>query len=212
MLSLTLILAAIVYGPALLLALLFAWLLRKRRRSWAGGVGVLLTAYLAMLVHIGAVPGFNWYHDRGFTRQVFGTSFGLGAEVTSYETPRSLHGDGYSVWVYRVPEHVSDLVRRNPERLSDYPRRSLRPEWRVQRWTPARAAAAHGEYIRWALGPAPDALQAELESVLKKPGTWYAFLVSGTTGDEMNSPFIQNIDLFILDPATDRFYVVNSNT
>lgn len=203
---LILIIALVVYGPAALLLLVCGWMLHRRRRRWAAFAGVLLLGYCGMLAHHGAVPGFDWYHDRGFTRQVFGTSFGLGRAVTVHEEPRSWHGDGYSVWVHRLPERISEVVRRHPEQLRGYPRNSLRPEWRVQPWTSARSSAMHREYLTWAISPAPEPLEAEIEAVLAKPGTWYSFLVY------KNGEYINNMDLFVVDPTTNRFYVINHNT
>jgi hypothetical protein len=178
----------------------------------AGIAGVLALAYLAAAA-IGLVPGLDWYHDLSFTRAIAGCPVILGEPDSSFDSPRSFQGDGYSVSRFTLPSALPACMANLGPRLSKYPSRVYyRKDWLVISWRHPPLSKLDSELSSWALGAEAPGLENEILLSLERPSTWYAMRYKGgptTFGD----PFlIQNVDLYVVDPTTHKFYLVNKNT
>jgi hypothetical protein len=182
------------------------------RNVLAGVAGLLALAYLAAAA-IGVVPGLGWYHDRSFTREIAGCPVILGAPDSSFDSPRSFNGDGYSVARFSLPSALPACMANLGPRLSKYPSSvEDREDWLVISWRHPPLSKLESELTSWALNAEAPALENEIRVSLGRPSTWYAIRYKGgptTFGD----PFlIQNVDLFVVDTTTHKFYLVNMNT
>lgn len=163
-----------------------------------------------VLVLAAAVTGYCVYDAnrppdyRPFTRQTFGVAFDLGTPDVEVNSPRSIHGDGYTFERYRLPDHVLQLFADSAARLERYPLvTEIRREWSCKPWTRTPAAPADSFGLQSALSEAPTAARDDAKVALNAAGNWYSTCIKGSG--------YRNADLYLVDVKRRQFVYANFN-
>lgn len=146
---------------------------------------------------------------------LFDTEFEPGEAIFEYDSDRAFNGDGYSISVFELPAKIRKRFESADARLlSEFPKLpNWRKEWRFERWSEAPMDDRFKNHLDFALssydaGKAPG-LSSKFEAIrkaLNRKGTYYALFYSG------GGASIADIDLFIVDLAEGRLYIINHNT
>jgi len=211
----------LIWAGALLTAILAAipyliWMWRTaRNRNWrklTKQVCIPVAAFFILYIVTAGLEEHQFSKDLQLT---FDTKVSLGHATYSYESSRSFQGDGYSVWVYKLPESIKvrfstfdKLLAEEFPKLPEY-----RSNWNSMAWRQTPFTPDHKQYIDFSLStydsrdePALDKLFDEITDLLSQPGSFYAFLYK-SHGD-----YPGNIDMFIIDMKSERLIVINHNT
>ena len=187
-------------------------LLRKRWRR-AGRMAAIAGLFWGAM-RLAALP-LEAQAESDYLALIFDAYANLKRPVFEYDSGRTIHGDGYSLSVYEIPQAIRQRFEAADERLRTFfPQRSEhREHWRAEGWREAPLDPAARKYIDFALCAYDEdqssrltAEYADIRDALTRRRTYYGFLVY----DHGETP--GNVDLFIVDLERDRLYMINHNT
>lgn len=151
-----------------------------------------------------------------YLRGIYDAEVELADPLFEYHSPRSIHGDGYSIGVYELPDAIRERFESvDTELLQEYPRHSgSRGSWDIEPWREAPFDPKFEAYLDFALSPydrdeAPELAKyfTAIRSALASGKTYYAFLKY-----DHGSDLPGNIDMYIIDLESGRLYEINHNT
>lgn len=155
-----------------------------------------------------------------YLSKIFDTNVGFGRPIYEYDSPRSFHGDGYSITVYQLPDSIRSRFASFDETLeSDFPKKQgYRKDWHTQHWKVGPIPKEDLKYMRFACGfysggKPPAKLKnsvREFREALKSDPVYYSFFYSRLSDDKHD--YWGDIDFFMIDPKTSRVYIINHNT
>jgi hypothetical protein len=210
-----------IWSVTILIAILGAipyliWMYRTARKRLWRKLGLLVTF---PALYFGALSSVSYIaDDYAYARELemtFNTKVKLGKPIYSYESPRSFNGDGYSIWVYNLPESVKLRFESFDKSLAaDYPHKpDYRSHWKTVAWQMTPLSSEHNDYLDFALSsydlhnnPELKSIYDDIRVLMKTPGTFYAYHYYDP-GD-----YPGNIDMFIVDYLNNRLIVINHNT
>jgi hypothetical protein len=175
-------------------------------------VGIVAVLYAGAAI-LELVPGAGWYFDRRFFRELLACDTKFPTLEAAVDSPRSFHGDGFSVARYTLsPELdvcVTNLARQQqalPTTMRD------RLDWSIRQWRRAPLTSLDSGLVEWALHPEGKELSDEIRASLAHGTTWYAILYKGNVSEDDLSGHIANVDLFVVDRIAGKLYILNLNT
>ena len=207
----------LVYGGAAVasLPLLFFTIRAIIRKQWHKLRKIVITTAVVALT---AKVGMTLLHKavgREYSAGVYDVSIDVDDPIFEYDSERSIHGDGYSISVYALPDSIRERFEAADDRLtSQFPKLpSYRNKWKVIRWQKTPLDPSHQNYLAFA-GSTYDAERSDglpahlgaMRDALSREGSFYAFLKF----DHGSSP--GNIDFFVVDLKGGKLYEINHNT
>lgn len=136
-----------------------------------------------------------------------------------YETMRSIHGDGYSIWVNKISDKDA-LYFENPTHLffTKYPIKSdAREHWEQHKWKKGPMDSNEIEYLNFALD---EELPIEKE-YSKNLRAWFSLIRESMKSSDClysynylkhDENYIGNIDFYIILPKLRLLITINHNT
>jgi len=186
---------------------------RSHRYGRCFGFSVLLVALLWAGLFVGLTPGASAYARYRYSRELFGRGFALGSPRLSYDSPRALNGDGYSIEVFDTPDALTQWAISPPTEFSTtYPvLPSVRSRWSAVHWRSTPVTAEERKFLEFALmerAENKDLGEARklLERLANEPGHYFACFYY------MHGNSVGNVDFFLLSPSERLFISVNHNT
>src|SRR5690606_3416921 len=129
---------------------------------------------------------------------LYDTEVHLSDPIFEHNSDRSLHGDGYSISVHKLPSSIRKRFASADEKLfAEFPERpNYRNNWNIERWRQSPMDEQFQDHLDFALTSTgyntedSSELRKHFETIraaLKREGTFYAFFYSGQ---------VSNIDFF----------------
>ena len=199
--------------------------------SFVGGVGYLIwmvvtavkrrwrrLAYqaAAAVAYVGLLFLLDSWHYRYAEAQYFRGLFGVAGKLPdptfSYDSERAFNGDGYSLAAFVLPPAVKAQFQSFGETMAAYPQRpDYRSHWKTSPWRKTPSASSDKRYIDFALTSSFGSNvtlehQKAIRVLLSRDGSFFAYFYNEFEG------YLGDIDLFVVDPANDRLYLINFNT
>jgi len=210
MLLLNILSALFLYGVLLLILLCFV---PKKKRGKAIAIFTI-----TVVAFVGVQSLMNQAERRKQIAQQrlerYGVESKLDQEVYSYHSPRSFHGDGYSLVVYKLPKEIRQKFETaDTNFLKKHPSPSFRSDWRSQRWSEGPLKEEQTYLLDFAT-PSYEARQSEelaermqsLKTAIKSPTSYFAYFAMG--GEQS----VGDIYLFVVDLKNNLIYEINHNT
>ncbi len=185
---------------------------KKRWKRVGLQVGIPLAA-LVLLLGVSAIV--NTGAEQRYLDGLFDTKVMLADPIFEFDSERAFNGDGYSISVHELPAAIRTRFEAADERLlTDFPKHpGYRNHWSFERWRRTPFDEKFSKYVDFALRSFDTdrarGLSEQFESIrkaLSSDGAYYAFFYY-SHGDH-----IGDIDLFIVDLAGNRLYLINHNT
>lgn len=213
----------------ILLAAFLTWLIVLTYPIWAMAMYRALKAnnkakfykFSIVLIILILIPGFYWkvlpgtslfwgpierVQDRSYNQELTGLDFEYGEKVYQSETERSFHGDGYSIWIYKLDPNAAEYFKNpNSTFYTHHPDTEFRQEWRSEYWKKTPLKEKDKMFFQFAESSLSE-LDFELIDVLVEEGNYYAYEY------KMHSYGIGNIDFFIICPERRLMVKINHNT
>ncbi|MBK1830839.1 hypothetical protein JIN77_08890 [Verrucomicrobiaceae bacterium R5-34] len=189
-----------------------AWQRKDLKRA-----GLLLALLLAQLYIMGGplrvLPGSGILHERSQMKSLTGHAFRLNPTGKAVHTERSFLGDGTSMEMFVLPEHVAVAWQDPAQHLrSEFPQRGrYRSDWQVERWKATPPRVEEQAFVQFAEHACQsDSNRALFMSLLQEEGNYYSYFYNmHGTGTDAN---VGNIDFFILSPGRRLLVIINVNT
>lgn len=191
------------------------WMIRAAiRRRWKQ-LGLLL---LAPFLVFGAIWGITrtviHFDYAKYLGSLFDVKTAVEKPIFIYDSPRALNGDGYSIAVYELPPMVRERFEHVDCRLlTEYPiMPSNRSHWTREHWRRGPLDARFDQYLQFALSetsreaPGLSSHLDDIRQALTGRECYYAFFYF------RHGTYLGNIELFVIDLAANRLYLINSNT
>lgn len=189
---------------------------RVWRREWRRVRLWVATPVLVLLGVFGLTSGLNALANMLDRERIFGERVWLGFSEFDYDSERTIHGDGYSMAIYALPEKIQRRFEAGDTGwMSGMPMSlSMRKDWRAEHWREAPIDPQLKRVLDFALsgftGPTdPIELKNrgdEVREALSRPKVYYAYYVNDVGG------FISNVDFYVVDLVRQRLYRINCNT
>lgn len=159
------------------------------------------------------LPGSSVYHEREYTQTMTGHSFTFQKKLYNYDSPRSFHGDGYSITIYEIaPKDIDSIKEREIELINNYPKRGeYRQNWKVEKWKKAPMDSGDYQIMDFAFSEYdPDEDLKKWFSIIRKSleseEVYYGYLYKG------DKDWPMNVDFYLIDKQKNRMVIINHNT
>ncbi|MFT5777286.1 MAG: hypothetical protein ACI837_000217 [Crocinitomicaceae bacterium] len=164
-----------------------------------------------------ALPGSNllWapidrIYDIKHNVKLTGFGFDDGDLLYEYQSERSFHGDGYSIWIQQLDQRsISYFQKPDSTFFKNYPSDELRKGWQIEQWKKTPLDSSENQFFDFAHTSLPS-LDFELEDLLNEQGNYYAYYFHLHKFNESN--IILNIDFHIICPKRKLLVHINHNT
>jgi len=174
---------------------------------------LFLTIFIVFFgVYFKIIPGSHLYWERIETKEITGKSFYYEGLEFSYDSGRSLNGDGCSIEIFNLEEHIAkEFINPSTEFFTQFPKKSsYRKNWEVEFWKAGPINRKEMDFVNFAL------MCDQHNPVLKK---YYEQSLEYLNQGEIFYSYIYNlkenisdIDLFILIPLEKKLIVLNRNS
>lgn len=149
-------------------------------------------------------------------KDLFGVETELGKPLFAYHSEPAFNGDGYAFAVYALPDGIRKKFADADRRwMGEFPKLSPKPPgWSTAHWRAGPMDECLAQYRDFALGPGGEEdLKGLVEKqkagalrALTRDGVYYAFFYNGHDG------YATDVDLFIVDMAQGRLYIISLRT
>jgi len=191
------------------------WLVVSIRGKRWRRTGILIAAPLLFYLLLGWISLFNAQAGQAqYLRDLYDVEVDYGEPLFQFHSERAFNGDGYSLWVFELPDTVrSQFEDPGADFLQSFPKKpGYRSDWEAGHWREAPLQPEFESDLTFALQvigdgePGLSAYLDEIQQALASRGTFYALFRN------KNADRLANIDLFIVDLERGRIYQINRNT
>jgi hypothetical protein len=194
----------------------FIWIVRAiRKRRFRLLAGLILAPIMLYFCITAGTYIYGQHQFRKYLNNLFSVPTELAHPIFMYDSPRAFNGDGYTLYVYPLPQAVSNRFAKADKDLLEYfpIRPEYRKHWDTVFWQETPFRADYKIYLEFALSHYErddrNKLKKHFDDIrvaLKMSGNYYSFFHY----DLIDHP--EDIDFFLIDMVGHRLYIINNNT